>query len=152
MATGGGDGFVKFWDTRMLRNDGPVRVLAGHEHGVTCVRYNRYHDQLLATGGTDMYAKLWRVSSVSSAPLLDLADDVGPDAGFGTSTRPMGDTSAGTVDDARDALVQCCDVHNESVYAVEWCANDAWVYLSLAYNGQVAVNHVPSAEKYKILL
>ena len=137
MATGGGDGYVKFWDIRAHRE--PVRVLGGHGHWVTCVRYNRYHDQLLCTAGTDGFAKLWRVSSVSSAPLLDLTDDGGLE---GTSPR-------GALGDARDALVQCCDEHDEGVYAVEWAANDAWVFLSMAYNGLVMINQVPSAEKYK---
>lgn len=38
------------------------------------VRYNRCHDQLLLSAGTDSTVNLWRVSSISSAPLLEAED------------------------------------------------------------------------------
>lgn len=38
------------------------------------VKYNRCHDQLLLSGGTDSLVNLWRVSSISSAPLLEAED------------------------------------------------------------------------------
>lgn len=41
------------------------------------MRYNRCHDQLLLSGGTDSLLNLWRVSSVSSAPLLEMEDTGG---------------------------------------------------------------------------
>ena len=44
------------------------------------------------------------------------------------------------------------DEHEESVYSVAWSACDAWVFASLSYDGRVVINHVPSTEKYKILL
>lgn len=34
-------------------------------------RYNRCHDQLVVTSSTDSNVDLWRVASISSAPLLD---------------------------------------------------------------------------------
>ena len=40
----------------------------------------------------------------------------------------------------------------ESLYDVAWGAADAWVFVSVSYNGVVVLNHVPSKEKYKILL
>jgi hypothetical protein len=40
----------------------------------------------------------------------------------------------------------------DSVSAVEWSANDAWVFASLSYNGTLFINSVPSKEKYRILL
>lgn len=43
-------------------------------HRVWTVKYNRCHDQLLLSGGTDSLVNLWRVSSISSAPLIE-ADD-----------------------------------------------------------------------------
>jgi hypothetical protein len=33
-----------------------------------------------------------------------------------------------------------------------WSAADAWLYLTLGYDGNVVLHHVPSKEKYKILL
>lgn len=129
--TSGDDRLVKFWD---LRNSSvPVRELAGHSHWAWTAKYNRFHDQLLLSGGTDALVNLWRCSSVSSAPVLD-ADD--------------GDTKA----DSGDCKVRSFEQHEESVYAVAWSACDAWVFASLDFSGRVAINHVPSAEKYKILL
>jgi hypothetical protein len=40
------------------------------------VAYNRFHDQLLVSGGTDSQVDLWRLSSISSAPLLENNLDV----------------------------------------------------------------------------
>ena len=77
---------------------------------------------------------LWRVSSISSAPLLELEGDETSDA------------------DTGDGAIRCIDEHEESVYAVAWSACDAWVFASLSYDGRVVINHVPSTEKYKILL
>jgi hypothetical protein len=42
--------------------------------------------------------------------------------------------------------------HEDSVYAVAWGGADAWVHASLSFDGRVVLDHVPSAEKYKILL
>lgn len=42
---------------------------------VSTVKYNRFHDQLLLSGSSDCTVHLWRVSSVSSAPLLEPEDD-----------------------------------------------------------------------------
>lgn len=42
---------------------------------VNTVKYNRFHDQLLLSGSSDCMVHLWRVSSVSSAPLLEPEDD-----------------------------------------------------------------------------
>lgn len=51
-----------------------VKQLAGHTHWVWTVKYNPCHDQLLLSGGSDSVVNLWRVSSISSAPLLELED------------------------------------------------------------------------------
>lgn len=48
--------------------------------------------------------------------------------------------------------VRTFDEHEESVYSLAWSASDAWVLASLSYDGLVVLNHVPSTEKYKILL
>lgn len=48
--------------------------------------------------------------------------------------------------------VRTFDEHEESVYSLAWSASDAWVMASLSYDGLVVLNHVPSTEKYKILL
>ena len=54
--------------------------------------------------------------------------------------------------DPPDVRIRCYDQHTDSVYAVAWSQADAWSFCSVSYDGRVAVNHVPSSEKYKILL
>lgn len=50
---------------------------------VNTVKYNRFHDQLLVSGSSDCLVHLWRVSSVSSAPLLEPEDDDDDAGGLG---------------------------------------------------------------------
>lgn len=146
----GQDGLIKFWDLRKASSAigsnnnkqstalPPLLVASGgHSHFVSRVKYNPFHDQLVLSGGTDSLVNLWRISTISSAPLLTLEDhDV---------HNPASDTSAPNVRVSRYE-------HNDSVYDVAWSTADAWVYLSVGYDGKVALNHVPSKEKYKILL
>lgn len=40
----------------------------------------------------------------------------------------------------------------DSVYSVAWSTASAWVFASISYQGNVIVNLVPVAEKYRILL
>ena len=40
----------------------------------------------------------------------------------------------------------------DSVYGIAWSAADPWSFASLSYDGRLAVNAVPRAEKYNILL
>lgn len=70
VVTSGEDRLVKFWDIR--KPDRPMKVLLGHSHWAWTVAFNRFHDQLILSGGTDSLVNLWRVSSISSAPLLEL--------------------------------------------------------------------------------
>lgn len=48
--------------------------------------------------------------------------------------------------------VKMMDEHEDSVCSVSWSAAEAWLFCSLSYDGRVILNHVPSTEKYKILL
>lgn len=130
----GDDRLVKFWDLR--KTETPVLVLAGHTHWCSTVKYNRFHDQLLLSGGTDAVVNLWRAGTVSSSPLLDME----------------GENAAASKLEVGDCKVCSFLDHEESVYSVAWSACDAWVFASVDYSGRVAINHVPSAEKYKILL
>ena len=45
-----------------------VLSLLAHAHWVTSATYNRFHDQLLLSCGTDSQVKLWRAAAISSAP------------------------------------------------------------------------------------
>jgi WD40 repeat protein len=139
LATAGQDGLLKFWDLRSARH--PLLVCrGGHSHWIYNVQYNPFHDQLVLSSGTDSFLNLWRVSTISSAPLLTLDDDgEGEDAPSGT------DASAHNVRVDRYE-------HQDSCYAASWGTADAWIYVSVGYEGKAVLHHVSSDEKYKILL
>jgi len=131
LLSSGDDYRMCFWD---LRKPGqPLRTERAHSHWVTTASYNRFHDQLVLSSGTDCLVKLWRAASISSAPpSLDLEEDVG--------------------EGEADGLVKLFEDHEQSVFGAVWSAADAWIFASLSLDGKAAINHVPPAEKYKILL
>ena len=163
IATGGDDFRVRCWDLRKA-NGGPVKTLEGHSHWVTGVAYNPFHDQLLLSCGSDAQTNLWRVSSISSAPLLELDEAEGGEvSGAGEGASGDGQSAPGTSELqparhraeprlAADAALRVQRDNGESVCAIAWSMRTAWVYASLSYDGKVIVSQVPSAEKYKILL
>eukprot|EP00457_Paulinella_chromatophora_P011449 gb/GEZN01011590.1/.p1 GENE.gb/GEZN01011590.1/~~gb/GEZN01011590.1/.p1 ORF type:complete len:376 (+),score=42.58 gb/GEZN01011590.1/:22-1128(+) len=134
IVTGGEDCKIRIWDLRKPKKS--LRLLGGegqgHTHWVTSVKYNRFHDQLLLSGATDSSVLLWSVVSVSSAPLGDLEDPTNSKEG--------------------DRLLNKYDEHEKSVYGVAWSWFMAWVFASVSWDGRFVISHVPSAEKYKILL
>ena len=132
LVTCGHDRLVKVWDLR--RPSAPVRTMGGHSHWVTCAKYNPFHDQLILSGGADHSVNLWRIASCSSSPWV-------------SSSSPENEE-----EDPPDVRVRTIDQHEDSVYAVAWSAVDAWCFGSLSFDGRVAINLVPTTEKYKILL
>jgi EARP and GARP complex-interacting protein 1 len=176
--------FLQFFDLRSAKR--PILVgRGGHSHWVWNVQYNPFHDQLVLSTGTDSIVNLWRVSTISSAPLLTLDDDFGdnddPYGGGGGGPDEMGGSganrgggrygggattsfsSSGPYDpdgptslessSAPNLRVTRYDHGGDPVYASAWgSAADAWIYATVSYDGTVALNHVPSKEKYKILL
>ena len=177
LVTSGKDGLLKFWD---LRNTGsghydvdgagdednlligsgrkkkqrPLLVArGGHRHWTSRVLYNPFHDQLVLSAGTDSLVNLWRISTISSAPLLTLDDEHQP---LGNPTATLSPEDAVDLHDLK--LPEGPNVrvsryeHMDSVNAIAWGAADAWIYMSASYDGKVVLNHVPSKEKYKILL
>ena len=130
--SGGDDGKMKFWDFRKTAS--PLKVLSGHSHWVTRAKFNPFHDQLVLSGSSDSTVGLWRAASISSAPLIELEGEESDDK------------------DVADGIIRRFDEHEDSVYGLAWSICDAWVFASLSYDGRFVVNHVPSAEKYKILL
>lgn len=207
VVTSGMDGIMKFWDLRMITssigNDGnpttspPLlkAVRGGHSHWTTRAAYNPFYDQLVLSGGSDGIANLWRISSCSSAPLLELGDEEeddeeiedenfdgakvegkvegngeedgcndqndGIDAKQKTRRNDVEDvhenedenklqmkTSESSAQDIRVTRYECSDAAAD----LAWCASDPWVYATLSRDGAIVVHHVPSKEKYKILL
>ena len=165
LITAGDDRKIRFWDVRNLKE--PVRTLLGHGHWVWCAKHNPFHDQLVLSGGSDNRVNLWRVASCSSSPWLGGStvdeDDVDSSDRRSTisdkskaSSSSSSSESAATDDsqslDPPDIKIKALDCHTESVYSVAWSPADAWVYCSLSLDGRVYLNHVPAAEKYKLLL
>lgn len=198
VATSGMDGVIKFWDLRMSSSSSgcgkdntllstlllpPLLKAArgGHSHWTTRAVYNPFHDQLVLSGGSDGIANLWRISSCSSAPLLDLngGDDEDDDGELSHGNRY--DEDIKNIDDADEDYMlskesfesdnkenkdesspknesnsqdirvkrhECSDVTAD----VAWSATDPWIYATLSYDGAIIIYHVPSKEKYKILL
>jgi WD40 repeat protein len=158
LATAGLNGCVCVWDLRKAKL--PVMTArGGHSHWVSTVSYNPSHDQLVLSTGTDGIANLWRLSTCSSAPLLQdtatithnhhLAETTGDNdnggGGGNASGSVISETAAPNVRVARHA-------QSDAIYAAAWGAADAWIYLTVSYDGKALLNHVPSKEKYKILL
>ena len=147
-----------------------MKTLLGHLHWVNSVRYNPSHDQLLISGGTEGVVNLWRMSSISSAPLLDNAntrikgfeeDDLdeeqdeedqwkGEKSGFDGGNNNEENEST----EVADIKVKSFTEQEETIStsALTWCATSPFVFASAAYDGRMVINYVPHAERYKILL
>lgn len=138
LASGGDDGRLKFWDLRYAQK--PLLAMNAHTHWVWSTQYHPQHDQLVLSGGSDATLALWRVSSISSSPLVELDErDL------------MDETADGAA--VADTLIRRVEDHEDAVYAARWASGgDAWIFVSASYDGRLAVNCVPSTEKYKILL
>ena len=107
-----------------------LHALKAHSHWTTGALYNRFHDQLVLSTGTDYLVKLWRCAAISSAPpALDEAD------------AELSEAEA-------DGLVKAFEEHEQSVFSAAWSAADAWIFASLSLDGKVVIYHVPPAEKY----
>jgi len=144
LTTAGQEGLIKFWDLRSAKQP-LLTVRGGHRHWATQVTYNPFHDQLVVSAGTDSVVNLWRISTISSSPLFTLEDeDDNPLVGDN-------EVATGASDEGPNVRVSRLE-HMDSVYATAWGAADAWIYASAGYDGKVVLNHVPSKEKYKILL
>jgi EARP and GARP complex-interacting protein 1 len=145
LASSGQDGLIKFWDLRSASR--PLLVArGGHSHWAWTVKYNPFHDQLVLSAGTDSLANLWRLSTISSAPLLTaMASNNNDENDDNDNSSVVSETAAPNVRVARHE-------HGDSIYQANWSAADAWVYMIAGYDGKVVLNHVPSKEKYKILL
>ena len=153
IATAGDDGRVKFWDLR--QPSAPLKILRTGSHWCTRVQYNRFHDQLAVTSNADKNVKLWRVSSISSAPLLELGGDDPEDDSVMSESDDEHAYQDNNKPQAQAADVEVkgnFDLHDDAVYGLSWSAADAWIFASLSIDGRLVLNHVPSPEKYKILL
>lgn len=131
LGTCGDDGRSRFWDLRNTSQ--PLISRSDHSHWVWSLRYNHYHDELIATGSSDTRVLIARIQSISSSSICLEENEMSKEK-------------------LSDGIIATFDQHEDSVYAVEWSSADPWVLASLSYDGRLLINRVPKAEKYKILL
>lgn len=132
-ATCGDDCCAKFWDARKLEK--PLITRQDHSHWVWSVRFNPHYDQLVLTSSSDSQVVLTRLASIASEPVKVGEED---------------DTVV--YQPQKDMVIQKYDEHEDSVYSVEWSSADRWTFASLSYDGRMVINHVPSSEKFSILM
>jgi len=132
LATGGKNTALQFWDTRK-QMEPPISILTGHTHWITSVEYNKFYDQLIATGSSSTEIFLWRALTQSSHAM-----------------EKSGGVSVYTEEDKEKILTQL--ELDDSVYSVKWSQQEPWVYAGLGFSGQLIVAHVPYEEKYKIMI
>jgi EARP and GARP complex-interacting protein 1 len=150
VASSGEDGCIRIWNLRAGRKAAelpvgaiaPLLVLKGHTHWATGVRYNPFHDQLLASCGTDGAVCLWRASTVSSAPVMEDAE-----GGASASSKHASKV-------APDGAPRRWAAHTESIHGtgLTWGASSAWNIATLSADGRITVQEVPADEKYRVLL
>jgi WD40 repeat protein len=159
LATSSLNGSIHIWDLRQTKQ--PVMTArGGHSHWASTVSYNPSHDQLVLSTGTDCVANLWRLSTCSSASLLqDTATTMNPGAAATNASAEgaiSGDGGDGAWSETAALTVNVRvarqNQHNDSIYAASWGAADSWIYLTISFDGKARLHHVPSKEKYKILL
>ncbi|CAG8509432.1 2207_t:CDS:2 [Acaulospora colombiana] len=141
IASAGDDCKVRFWDLRNTAES--LKEISDHTHWVWAIAYNRFHDQLFLSSGSDCQVNLQSIVSISSAAFQyedDESEDEYQDITGFANRKPT------------DGLVRTYDQHEDSVYSVAWSASDPWVFCSLSYDGRAVINRVPSEEKYKIIL
>jgi hypothetical protein len=117
------------------------------------VQYNAFHDQLVMSGDTGAQGLLWRASSVSSAPLVDV-DAAGCACCCCCCAGVRHNIVAPHHRGARpgDGLVQKLDKQEDSICAAAWSARDAWVFATLSVTGHVIAYSVSDAEKHMMLV
>lgn len=160
LATAGDDGKIRLWDMRA--HEAPLEELAGHSHWVWRARFNPVYDQLIISSSSDATVRLWRDAAHSSA--AEEGSGVGGGSkddddslilgAFGKAAGAGGGGGEGGEGGGGDFVgeVQCYEDHEDSVYGAVWSAADPWTFASLSYDGRLALNTVPRAEKYRILL
>ena len=142
LCSGGEDGCIRFWDTRLLRGtttpaspDRDYELPQAHEHYIHTVLYNPYHDQLLLSSSSDHTAKMWSIPSVAF--------------------RPQSDNNAAETDvthSLKDGLLRTLNDFGDTVCAAAWSCSGPWVYAAVSYNGKILVDQVPGATKMALLM
>ncbi|XP_070503330.1 EARP-interacting protein homolog [Chironomus tepperi] len=151
IATVGDDCTLKIWDIR--NNKTPVFSRRDHQHWIFSVSFNKFHDQLILTSGSDGKVLLTCAASCSS------------ETNVSTMSRDINDKDDDDNDDIeeefqlktrksqlKDGVLEKFEQHEDSVYCAEWCSADPWIFCSCSWDGRVVVSRIPKKYKYQILL
>lgn len=127
---------LKIWDAR--NNKAPIFSRRDHQHWITSVSFNKFHDQLILTSSTDGTVLLNCASSCSSENKLNNSNinEAGPEI---------------KAQQLPDGLLEKFEHHEDSVYCAEWSV-DPWIFCSVSWDGRVVIKKVPKKYKYQILL
>jgi len=134
LGVGCGCGLVTL-DTRSMKVAHAVRN--GHEQPLRSIDFNPNKPNVLLTAGDDFQMRWWDLRK-SAAPLVSLK----------AHSHWVTCAAFNRFHDQ----VKTFEEHEHSVFGAVWSAADAWIFASLSLDGKAVINHVPPAEKYKILL
>lgn len=134
LATVADDCALKIWDVR--NNKLPVFSIVLHQHWITSVSFNKFHDQLILTSSTDGTVQLTCASSCSSENINE---------------KENSEIKEGAKVQIPDGLLEKFEQHEDSVYCAEWSI-DPWIFASISWDGRVVIKKVPKKYKYQILL
>lgn len=136
IVTGYDDGTIKIWDSRKTKES--LFSRNDHTDTIWSIRYNRSHDQLILSSGSDNKVVLTCAESVSSES----------DASHfleGGRLKELKEHLA-------DGLLYTFEHHNCPVYSTEWSSTDPWLFASLSCDGKFVLSKVPKQFKYRILI
>lgn len=144
VATVGDDSVLKIWDVR--NNKTPVFSRRDHQHWIFSVSFNKFHDQLILTSGSDGSVLLTCAGSCSSESTIDTK----------TIENEVNESDDNEIKEVSkkhipDGLLEKFDHHEDSVYCAEWSA-DPWYFCSVSWDGRVVIKKIPKKYKYQILL
>lgn len=127
----------------MRNNKSPVFSRRDHQHWIFSVSFNKFHDQLILTSGSDGTVLLTCASSCSSET-TDTKNN-NKDSNENENEELKGKSQL------NDGLLEKFEQHEDSVYCAEWSV-DPWIFCSVSWDGRVLIKKVPKKYKYQILL
>lgn len=123
-------------------NKQPVFSRRDHQHWITSVSFNKFHDQLILTASTDSSVLLTCAASCSSESVVESK----------ANSANVNEDSPVVKTQLADGLLEKFEQHEDSVYCAEWSSLDPWIFCSVSWDGRVVIKKVPKKYKYQILL
>lgn len=121
----GTDYSIKFWDIR--KTDTCLGGIYDNSHWIWTSKYNKNYPNVLLT------------ASSSSIVRNIIFNKIGEEDN--KFDKNLNDYS----------FIDYCEFE-DSVYAVDWLANDSWMFVAVSYNSFFHVNTIPEEIKYKIII